>query len=340
MNKRLIWTLACLFGLLAIAFAPGTSGSALTLNPATASDLINAVNDLRASNGLPAYRINSILMEAAQVQADYMASIGTWSDYGPGGTIVGQRLLDAGYPLAGDLSGCRLASYPCGLASQNVIEGSAGMTAKSVVEKWTGDAPHSNTMLSPALQEIGAGVAVAGGTYYYAIDVALASGSKVSYTPAAPAATVISVSGTPATQDQRISAVIVSTPDENGNIYHVVQPGQTLWQIALAYKTTVEEIKRLNNISSNDIYEGDKLLIARAGTATPIPPTVTATRDLSTATPLPTLAVLTEELTGTATVVPVIPAAGGAGTVSVVAIVVVALFAAGLAAWAGRSRPV
>lgn len=45
----------------------------------TPHDLINAVNALRASNGLPAYGINSILMFAAQSHADFMAATGSVS---------------------------------------------------------------------------------------------------------------------------------------------------------------------------------------------------------------------------------------------------------------------
>ena len=64
--------------------------------------LNDAVNALRAGHGLPAYQTSSILMATAQAQANYMASIGMWSDYGPGGSTLGERLLAAGYPLAGD----------------------------------------------------------------------------------------------------------------------------------------------------------------------------------------------------------------------------------------------
>ena len=65
-------------------------------------------------------------MGTAQAQANYMASIGTWSDYGPGGSTLGERLLAAGYPLAGDLSSG-------GIASQNVIQGTSSMTAQAAI---------------------------------------------------------------------------------------------------------------------------------------------------------------------------------------------------------------
>src|SRR5690606_36486608 len=67
-------------------------------------DLVNAVNALRAAYGLPAYSINPILMFTAQNQADFMAAAGNVTHSGPGGILLTDRLLAAGYPLAGDLS--------------------------------------------------------------------------------------------------------------------------------------------------------------------------------------------------------------------------------------------
>src|SRR5215204_5974278 len=67
-------------------------------------DLINAVNALRAAYGLPPYSVNSILMLTAQNQADFMAVTGNVTHSGPGGISFTDRLLAAGYLLAGDLS--------------------------------------------------------------------------------------------------------------------------------------------------------------------------------------------------------------------------------------------
>jgi uncharacterized protein YkwD len=76
----------------------------------TAYELIDAVNNYRAQNGLPAYTVNSILMGTAQGQADYMASTGTVTHTGPGGISFpapplsfGRKILfqEAQAPLAG-----------------------------------------------------------------------------------------------------------------------------------------------------------------------------------------------------------------------------------------------
>ncbi len=43
--------------------------------------------------------------------------------------------------------------------------------------------------------------------------------------------------------------------------YYIVKPGDTLYSIALNNMLTVLELKRLNNLTSNDLYVGQKLLL-------------------------------------------------------------------------------
>lgn len=314
--------------LLIICCVPLSSGSARTIEAApNAYDLVAAVNGLRSSHGLPAYNVNSILMQIAQSQADYLASTGGANGHiGPGGTRPIDRAIAAGYRVSG------------GLFSENWL--ASNVTASGAVySPYWADAAHQNTMLSPNLADIGAGVATSGGMSYFVIDCGLATTSQIN-TPSAGGGTVIVVSGTAMTQDNRIAMVIVSTPDASGNIYHTVQFGQTLWQIALAYKTTIKDIQRRNNLTTTDIYIGEKLIVGLADTPTPVPPTDTPTLVSPTSTPSPTLAVLTETPSVTATPVAVAPASSPAGGVAVFAIIAVALLAAALVAWAGRSRPI
>src|SRR5574341_2423242 len=107
MSKRLFSIFTYLSVLLSVTFIPSASDSARALAriPAyNAYDLIDAVNALRASKGLAAYQVNSILMQTAQAQAEYMSSTGNITHYGPDGSRPFQRALAAGYPVAGDLS--------------------------------------------------------------------------------------------------------------------------------------------------------------------------------------------------------------------------------------------
>ena len=46
-----------------------------------------------------------------------------------------------------------------------------------------------------------------------------------------------------------------------GSDYHVVKKGDTLWSIARAYGLTVERLKSLNNLTSNNLTIGDSLIV-------------------------------------------------------------------------------
>src|SRR6185436_7938246 len=79
--------------------------------------------------------------------------------------------------------------------------------------------------------------------------------------------------GTPLVS-QFMVPVTLNTPGPDGFIYHEVQYGQTLWSIAIAYDTKIDIIKSLNNLATNDLQPGQKLLIKQV--PTPIPATDTA----------------------------------------------------------------
>ena len=221
--------------------------------------LIDAVNNLRAANGLPAYQENSILMSIAQAQTDYQAAIGQCTHSGPGGTAPTQRAADADY---GDGTTFRITeNYACG----------TNMSVGEAISRWLEDDPHIQTMLGANYQDIGAGVTEAGGWVYYTIDVAYVAGSG-NYVPPK----TVTPGGPTAIPYYPVQTV---TPMPDGSIVHTVQLGQNLSIIAKGYGLTVAEIKELNNLSSDNIYVGDKLLIRKAGTPAP---TATAT---ATSTP-------------------------------------------------------
>jgi LysM repeat protein len=95
--------------------------------------------------------------------------------------------------------------------------------------------------------------------------------------------------------------VVVSTPNPDGSIYHVVGYGQALWSIAIAYNTTIDKIRALNSLSASDTLRvGQKLLIRQADPPT-LTPTITRTVPLPSRTPTATQPSRTPTLTRTST---------------------------------------
>jgi uncharacterized protein YkwD len=299
--------------------------------------LINEVNALRAANGLAAYSPNSILMSVAQAHANYMAATGVVSHTGAGGTTPSQRLLAAGYPLGGDLS-------LGGFRSENITAGFNKSVQEAVLE-WQGDAPHLNTMLSPNLREIGAGVAFSGEKVYYVIDCAAPTGSgqQQPYTPA-PGATQIPEQSYAA---PLVSTIIPSTPNSDGKLIHVVRPGETLWLIAISYGVKIADIRRLNTMSEAEaVYPGEKLLIRQGVTPVPTALSTTAITSTPDIASVPSLTPLPLTVAGSATSVgmfvdtpepePATPVSSNSSMLVLGAIIVSALVLAVVFVRAGR----
>ncbi len=219
--------------------------------------LIDAVNNLRLNNGLPAYQVNGILMSIAQDQTDYQAAIGECTHTGSGGTRPKDRAAAAGY--GGGATFFMSENFVCG----------TNMSIDEAISIWLGDAPHTQTMLGASYVDAGAGVTVVDDFVYYTLDVAYVAGSgnyspAATYTPGGPTAIPIYL-------------VQTATPNPDGSIIHTVRSGQTLITIAKGYGITLAELKALNNLASDTIYEGQKLLIRKASTPGPTS-TMTVTR--------------------------------------------------------------
>ena len=64
---------------------------------------------------------------------------------------------------------------------------------------------------------------------------------------------------------QIIASIKIAEPDADGNTYHVVQNGQSLWSIASAYGVKIEDVAAWNNIKDPAaIALNQKLLIPSA----------------------------------------------------------------------------
>jgi uncharacterized protein YkwD/LysM repeat protein len=218
--------------------------------------LLDAVNQLRAANGLQPYQMNSALMISAQGQSNYQASLGTWSHEGVGGTDETQRAIAAGYG-----SGVSV------LCDENVAFG-LNLSAQACVEVWMGDAPHLNNLLSTRYLDAGAGATTdASGRVFYTLDVCYVVGSsRSSQNPTLAPGTL----ATPSPTLEPFFSVQTVTPGVDGALIHEVQAGQSLYSIVEAYGIALDELLALNNLTQNSVLQpGDLLLIREALPATP-----------------------------------------------------------------------
>jgi uncharacterized protein YkwD len=248
----------------------------------SAGDLINLVNGLRVSNGLPALQENSILDSTAQWTAQTMADESSETHLGG----VTARVASAGYGGGQNVE-----------ATENFAYYLYSATLSWIQSVWA-DSAHMLPMTDPKYTDIGAGVATNPTTHrvYYVVHAAYVEGGTYTGSTGSTGGSVTSSSAT-ADVSQIIKSVITSTPHPDGSVIHVVQQGQTLWSIAVAYGTHIDILQGLNNLgSSTDIYQGEKLLMPSVeppGTPTVTPTSLLPTRTVTPTRVLPTLGIAT-----------------------------------------------
>ena len=320
MRKSLTAVLVLLFLLAAFYLPQSVQADLPAYVPAfsAASQLIDGVNAVRSSEGLNTLQSNSILNSIAQQQAEYELSIGSQTDTGAGGTHPYQRALAAGYLLAGDLS-------KGGIIAE-LLYGGVGTGPSDAVTWWKNDPYHHSMLVSTSFSDAGAGVATSGNTNYYVLVEALSTGgTPVVYTPPAPLYTIA-------------ATIVPNTPNADGSIVHIVQPGDTLGSLSIAYNVSLADLLSLNGLTlKSTIFVNQKIIIRKANTPTPTQPTSTPTIP-PTITPWPTSTITTTAtaLPPTATPSPGLPVSAAGGAVT--AIIVSALILAGVVALLGRRR--
>lgn len=249
------------------------SASQVLAQSLSANDVISAVNDLRASRGLVAYQVDSGLMSYAQQHADYMASIQSGTHTHSDGSIAWQSGIQ-----------------------ENVASGTDGLMDSSfIVNQIWADDIHMRTMVGFTSGNVGAGVALGGdGNIYVSLNV-IGGESSAAPQPVNVTTNVAPVpQSSPTSASEWIAPLVKSTPNAEGQIIHIVQNGQSLWDIAVAYEVTIDEIRGLNNLAmdSTVINVGQELFIMQVTVQPTIP---------TTDTPIPTVLVPTLRPSFTAT---------------------------------------
>jgi LysM repeat protein len=245
----------------------------------SAGDLIGLVNGIRTGTyGLPALIESTALYNSSMSAAMDMAANGGCAH--PGGKL--ERIVAAGYGAMGTF-----------FATENM----ACATSLSIGDLqgyWADDA-HMLPMRESQYTYVGAAAYTSGGKTYYVLHAATTVGGSGNINPNPNVNIPVATSG--------FNPVLMSTPDSDGSVFHIVKNGQTLYTISVIYGVTVEQIKLLNSLTSDMIYVGQKLLIKLAPTVT-ITPSRTATVTRPTRTPTQTLMPATPKPTRTTTPTP------------------------------------
>jgi LysM repeat protein len=147
---------------------------------------------------------------------------------------------------------------------------------------------------------------------------------------------------------QYMVPVILSTARPDGDVFHKVQYGQTLWSVAIEYGTTIKNIQALNNLGEDlVVYQGQELLVKKAATqpapATPMPlPLATVTPMVVVTPATPSISFPTALVATPTTPVEVIEETSSSNPASsklLVGILIIAAFVGGgVAVWLIRDR--
>jgi hypothetical protein len=223
------------------------------------NDLLGRINQLRAEQGLPAYRLNNTLRAAAQNQATWMATSGQVSHTQSNGSSVRDRATAAGYGSS--------------WVSENIYMGTLA-TVDSAWQFWLNSPIHYRGLISPNYQDIGiASASGAGGKSFV-----LVFGNPGSSSASVPRGNTRSNNAASESSGPPPPPPYFKGVDEQGYILHEIQPGDTLGDIALIYGYTWDDIPQI--LDSNDLSPDDQRNLAvgeilrvppQAGTYTPTP---------------------------------------------------------------------
>jgi hypothetical protein len=119
------------------------------------------------------------------------------------------------------------------------------------------------------------------GLFYYTVDLCVIDGQTIINPTAAPGGSGDDDSVIVGGPTPTYAPLTTATPREDGSFWHLVQAGETLFDISVAYGVDILTLETMNGISPayQRIYAGQLLLIKTAP-----PPTVTPT---NTSTPKP-----------------------------------------------------
>ena len=213
---------------LVIAITPSHPAAAqdISLSP-QAQQILDAVNQARIDNGLPALNASPLLNLAAQNHVDDVIANGNWGHYGSDGSNVRQRAARVGYSTSS--------------VSENWV---AVSDPGQAIGWWMNDWIHRVNILEPRWDEIGVGAAQAGNGYWILVtDFGNIDGDAMP-----PIADV-----TPGGQFAAVGDFTSEAIPENGE--YSIQSGDTLMGIAYRFGLDWQDIVLANNMGENDLLQ-------------------------------------------------------------------------------------
>ena len=238
----------------------------------TAWEVLAEINAYRAANGLDPLVENQYLNISSQNHVEWMAETGIYSHTGIDGSTSTDRAIAAGY---GGGTSVRV--------TENWARG-PGMTASEVVyQSWATSSIHNSQMLTTSYDEFGAGVTLdTDGMTVYVVNFGTVIGGSIQQ----PADTTQATPGPSSTPAPIIQPIVTSTPNPDGSVIHIVQYGETLWNIVEAYNINMPDLLAQNGLTEEDaIFPDQQLLIIPANTNLEETPQTTGTPMAETLTP-------------------------------------------------------
>lgn len=124
-------------------------------------DVVAAINNYRAQNGLPALKVNTLLIQAAQAHSIDMACNQSFTHDGSNGSTPASRVAATGYSASG--------------VTENVYGSYPPLDGPGVVAWWAtdqSDTRHNANLLTTKYSEIGVGYAFYDNFGFYVVDFA------------------------------------------------------------------------------------------------------------------------------------------------------------------------
>lgn len=240
-----------LIGLLLLS-GPKMSGETLeAAQSGPAAEILQLINNFRASQGLPPFQYNGSLATAAQNHANWMAANVIFSHTGAGGSSPLSRAMAAGYS---------------GSVVENIV-GGWEMSPRQGLIWWQNSPIHYNTLVTSTYPQAGVGFATNGQENMYVLVVGRPPGPYENMRRPE--------SNVPSAAPLIITPIELAKPREDGSIVHVMQQGQALWTIAAYYDVDLDFLYLINGLTEDDVlHPGDEVTVRLADGQEP-PPTPT-----------------------------------------------------------------